>query len=103
YRRDADPLEQPARPVRLVDTIGAGDAFPSGLLGGLAPAGVRRPASLPAAGLGGALGQGRLVAALRRGRDRREPPPPAPASAPSSQRCGPERTRRAPRARWATH
>jgi fructokinase len=74
YRRDADPLERPARPVRLVDTIGAGDAFTSGLLDALARAGARDPASLAAADLGAALDEAILVAALTCERAGADPP-----------------------------
>ena len=74
YRRDADPLEQPARPVRLVDTIGAGDAFTSGLLDALARAGVRDPVSLAAADLGAALDEAVVVAALTCERAGADPP-----------------------------
>jgi fructokinase len=35
YRRTHPPLRRPGRQVRVVDTIGAGDAFTSGLLTGL--------------------------------------------------------------------
>jgi fructokinase len=35
YRRTRAPLRRPARPVKVVDTIGAGDAFTAGLLTGL--------------------------------------------------------------------
>jgi fructokinase len=35
YRRTRAPLHRPGRPVSVVDTIGAGDAFTSGLLTGL--------------------------------------------------------------------
>jgi fructokinase len=34
YRRDRAPLHRPGLPVKVVDTIGAGDAFTSGLLTG---------------------------------------------------------------------
>jgi fructokinase len=34
YRRTREPLRRPGRPVTLVDTIGAGDAFTAGLLTG---------------------------------------------------------------------
>lgn len=74
YRHGADPLERPARPVRLVDTIGAGDAFTSGLLDALARAGVDGPASLAAADLGAALDEAVLVAGLTCERAGAEPP-----------------------------
>lgn len=74
YRRGADPLERPAREVRLVDTIGAGDAFTSGLLDALARAGVHDPASLAAADLGAALDEAILVAGLTCERPGADPP-----------------------------
>jgi fructokinase len=40
YRRGRTPLHRPARPVEVVDTIGAGDAFTAGLLTGLVRRGV---------------------------------------------------------------
>jgi fructokinase len=43
YRKGADPLPRPGRKIRLVDTIGAGDAFTAGLLSGL----VRRELHAP--------------------------------------------------------
>jgi fructokinase len=74
YRRGAEPLERPARPVRLVDTIGAGDAFTSGLLDALARTGVRDPVSLAAADLGAALDEAILAAALTCERAGADPP-----------------------------
>jgi fructokinase len=74
FRRGADPLERPVRPVQLVDTIGAGDAFTSGLLDALARAGVRDPASLAAVDLGAALDEAILVAALTCERAGADPP-----------------------------
>jgi fructokinase len=60
--------------VRLVDTIGAGDAFTSGLLDALSRAGVRDPARLAAADLGAALDDAILVAALTCERAGADPP-----------------------------
>lgn len=74
FRRDAEPLERPARQVQLVDTIGAGDAFTSGLLDALARSGVRDAASLAAADLGAALDEAILVAALTCERAGADPP-----------------------------
>jgi fructokinase len=74
FRRGADPLERPVRPVQLVDTIGAGDAFTSGLLDALARAGVRDSASLAAVDLGPALDEAILVAALTCERAGADPP-----------------------------
>jgi fructokinase len=41
-----DEVELPGRPVAVVDTIGAGDAFQSGLLSGLLDAGLATPHSI---------------------------------------------------------
>lgn len=46
FRADAPPVLRPGRRVRLVDTIGAGDAFTSGLLGGLVRRGLHTPERL---------------------------------------------------------
>jgi fructokinase len=48
YRRGRAPLHRPARPVKVVDTIGAGDAFTSGLLTGLVRHGLHRAGCLEA-------------------------------------------------------
>ena len=45
-RPDAAPVHRPGRKIRLVDTIGAGDAFTSGLLGGLVRRGLHTPERL---------------------------------------------------------
>jgi fructokinase len=74
YRKGADPLVRAARPVRLVDTIGAGDAFTSGLLSALARAGVHDATTLAAADLGAALDEAILVAALTCERAGADPP-----------------------------
>jgi fructokinase len=55
----AGPVELPAPPVELVDTVGAGDAFTAGLLAGLDRAGALTPESLRR------LGSAELIAALR--------------------------------------
>jgi fructokinase len=74
FRHGADPIELAARPVRLVDTIGAGDAFTSGLLDALARAAVHDSPSLAAADLGAALEEAVLVAALTCERAGADPP-----------------------------
>ncbi|MGW3245327.1 PfkB family carbohydrate kinase [Streptomyces sp. NPDC001070] len=56
----------PAHPVRVTDTIGAGDAFMAGLLAGLLSAGL----------LGGAAARERLRAAAHGGHLRPRWPPP---------------------------
>lgn len=42
-RPDAAPVHRPGRKIQLVDTIGAGDAFTSGLLGGFVRRGLHTP------------------------------------------------------------
>lgn len=75
YRDGADPLAVPAaRPAPLVDTIGAGDAFTSGLLDALSRAGVHDPGRLAAAELGAALAHASLVAGLTCERAGADPP-----------------------------
>jgi fructokinase len=74
YRGDADPITRPGRPVQLVDTIGAGDAFTSGLLSALAGAGVHDADMLAGADLGAALDEAILVAALTCERAGADPP-----------------------------
>ncbi len=43
YRLDGPPIQRPAMAVELVDTVGAGDAFTSGLLDGLLRIGAATP------------------------------------------------------------
>ena len=70
-----EPVHREARAVRVVDTVGAGDAFTAGLLAFLAEAAGLRPgacAQLDRAALAGALDFAGLVAAItctRRGAD----------------------------------
>jgi fructokinase len=90
YRPGAAPLERPAREIRLVDTIGAGDAFTSGLLGALARAGVRDAPGLAAADLVEALDEAILVAALTCERAGADPPTAAELEA-ASTRSAPDR------------
>jgi len=66
YRRGGR-LEQPAEPVKVVDTVGAGDAFTAGLLAGLHERGVLRPDALsaaPEAALRHAMALAQRVAAI---------------------------------------
>jgi len=74
FRPGTVPIERPGRPVEVVDTIGAGDAFTSGLLSALAAAGVHDAAALAAADLETALDEAILVAALTCERAGAEPP-----------------------------
>ncbi len=70
----------PAPPVDVVDTVGAGDAFMSGLLDALATAGLLGPGSRPAlagltaADLDGLLSRAALVAAITCTRPGADPP-----------------------------
>ena len=81
YRGGAAPIIRPGRAIRLVDTIGAGDAFTSGLLSALAGAGVHDPATLAGADLGAALDEAILVAALTCERAGADPPTAAEVAA----------------------
>ena len=74
YRPGSDAVERAGRPVHLVDTIGAGDAFTSGLLSALAGAGVHDAVTLAGADLGAALDEAILVAALTCERAGADPP-----------------------------
>ena len=90
YRAGAAPIVRPAREIRLVDTIGAGDAFTSGLLGALSRAGVRDATELAAADLDAALDEAILVAALTCERAGADPPTAAELDA-ASRRSAPDR------------
>ncbi|MGV9304076.1 carbohydrate kinase family protein [Nonomuraea sp. NPDC004354] len=71
------PVDLPGRQVRVADTVGAGDAFMSGLLAALAEGGALardRLAALPAGPLAAALDQAQHVAALTCTRVGAEPP-----------------------------
>ncbi|SDJ22461.1 fructokinase [Frankineae bacterium MT45] len=46
FRRSGAPIHRPGRPITLVDTVGAGDAFMSGLLSTLVNLGIDAPARL---------------------------------------------------------
>jgi fructokinase len=46
YRAAAEPLPRPGRAARVVDTIGAGDAFTAAMLNGLVRRGLHRPAGM---------------------------------------------------------
>lgn len=50
YAPGREPVSRPAMDVAVVDTVGAGDAFTSGLLDALRRAGVRSPADLDRVG-----------------------------------------------------
>jgi fructokinase len=77
YRSGAGPLARPARPVQVVDTIGAGDAFTAGLLSGPAQRGAHRPAAvaeLDSDTLADVLDAASLVASLTCERAGADPP-----------------------------
>ena len=75
--RDAGRLDRPTRKVRVIDTVGAGDAFMAGLLAGLAEAECLSPAALRRAGeaaIGHALGLALLAGAHACARPGADPP-----------------------------
>lgn len=70
-------LDRPAHPVQVVDTVGAGDAFSSGLLDGLARTGALAPDALEALDPGAIariLDHAALVAAITCSRPGADPP-----------------------------
>ncbi len=76
-RPDAAPVHRPGRKIQLVDTIGAGDAFTSGLLGGLLRRGLHTPQLLsqcPAELLAETVDEAVLVSALTCERVGADPP-----------------------------
>jgi fructokinase len=77
YRAQGDPVSRPALPIELVDTVGAGDAFTSGLLDGLIRAGVHSPGDLDGIdddGIGGLLEEAAVVAGITCSRAGANPP-----------------------------
>jgi fructokinase len=77
FRAGAAPVHRPGRPVRVEDTIGAGDAFTAGLLGGLSRRGLRAPGQLPgwpADALAEAVEEAVLISALTCQRAGADPP-----------------------------
>ena len=75
--RDAGRLDRPTRKVRVIDTVGAGDAFMAGLLAGLAEAECLSPAALRGTGeaaIGHALGLALLAGAHACARPGADPP-----------------------------
>lgn len=76
-RANAAPQRRPGRTIQLVDTIGAGDAFTSGLLGGLVRRGLHDPGVLnqcPADPLTEAVDEAVLISALTCERVGADPP-----------------------------
>lgn len=78
WTRPGPAVSRPGYPVRLADTVGAGDAFTSGLLDGLARADLLRPAAvtagLDAPVLAAILDEASLVAGLTCSRPGASPP-----------------------------
>ena len=74
-RAGAAPLYEPALPVEVVDTIGAGDSFNAGVLAALQAAGaLDDPAHAAAETLARAVRHGIKVAAATVGRQGADPP-----------------------------
>ena len=76
-RADAAPVHRPGRPIELADTVGAGDAFTSGLLGALIRRALHTPQALRAADaarLAAAADDAILVSALTCERVGADPP-----------------------------
>jgi fructokinase len=77
YRRGHAPVRRPGRPVTVVDTIGAGDAFTSGLLTGFARRHLHRATRLEAISdgvLADIIDEAVLVAAITCERAGADPP-----------------------------
>jgi fructokinase len=75
FQAGVAPVHRPGREVRVVDTIGAGDAFTSGLLGGLVRRGLHSPELLsPSAPLAEAVDEAILISALTCERAGADPP-----------------------------
>ncbi len=70
----AGAITRPPVPVDVVDTVGAGDAFTSGLLDALAGRGLLTPAGIATASFGELLDDAGLVAALTCSRAGANPP-----------------------------
>jgi fructokinase len=78
WTRGQPPVSSPAYPAPVVDTVGAGDAFMSGLLDGLARRGLLAPDRLAALGdattLAGLLADAGLIAGITCSRPGADPP-----------------------------
>lgn len=77
FRPSAEPRHRPGKHVEVADTIGAGDAFTSGLLGGLARRGLHAPGTLraaPAEALAASADEAIEVSALTCQRPGADPP-----------------------------
>jgi len=86
YREGAEsPMRRPGRQIRLVDTIGAGDAFTAGLLSGLVRRDVHPPerlAAISTAELAEVVDEAVLVSSLTCERAGADPPTVAAAVGP---------------------
>jgi fructokinase len=86
FQAGAAPVHRPGREVHVVDTIGAGDAFTSGLLGGLARRGLHSPQFLnPSAPLTEAVDEAILISALTCERAGADPPTAVELGFPATQ------------------
>jgi fructokinase len=77
HRPGREPLHRPARPVSLVDTIGAGDAFTAGMLNALVRRGLHGRGAvgeLADAALGEALDEAVLISSITCERAGADPP-----------------------------
>ena len=77
FRAGAAPVYRPGHRVRVADTIGAGDAFTAGLLGGLSRRGLHSPGQLlrwPSGPLAEAVEEAVLISALTCERVGADPP-----------------------------
>jgi len=77
FRAGAAPVYRPGHRVRIADTIGAGDAFTAGLLGGLSRRGLHSPGQLlrwPSGPLAEAVEEAVLISALTCERVGADPP-----------------------------
>jgi fructokinase len=77
YRAGSEPVSRPGRQVQVADTIGAGDAFTAGLLGGLSRRGLLAPGDLlrwPADLLAATVEEAVLISALTCERVGADPP-----------------------------
>jgi len=77
FRAGSAPVYRPGHTVHVADTIGAGDAFTAGLLGGLSRRGLHSPAQLlrwPAGPLAESVEEAVLISALTAERVGADPP-----------------------------
>jgi fructokinase len=77
YRTGAPPLRRPGRAVKVVDTIGAGDAFTAGFLNGLVRRGSHSPdavAAMPEAEMVDVVDEAVLISSLTCERAGADPP-----------------------------